>query len=89
MHLGESKVMTTVNADLGEPKHGRDNQGSVSFKVGFDSSLLPHNTLLGGAKNQSVMLTRWLERLFLVGNALDREALCIVAGKLVSHLSLA
>eukprot|EP00210_Caulerpa_lentillifera_P000114 g109.t1 len=32
------------------------------------------------------MLTRWLEKLFFIGNALDREALCVVPGQTVWHL---
>lgn len=71
-----------MNAEIGPPKQGRDHQGSITFKLGFDPNLITDANLFGNAREHSLMLTRWLERLFFMGNALDREALCIVAGKM-------
>lgn len=75
--------MSTVNAELGAPKQGRENQGAITFKVGLDANVAQHSSLVGAVKDQTVMLTRWLEKLFFIGNALDREALCVVSGQTV------
>ena len=82
LRLGKTRVLSMVHREMGPPRQGRDRQGTLTFKLGFDANLLPETSLLGGVRYQTVMLLRWLEKLFFGGNALDREALCIVAGKM-------
>ena len=82
VRLGETKVMAAVSAELVEPFADRPTEGQLLFFVELSPMASPAYEP-GRPSDSAVELVRLLERAFRKAQAVDVEALCIVAGKRV------
>jgi len=82
VHLGESKVCATATAEIIEPFLDRGSEGLLNFFVDFSPMAAPG--FEAGRPNEAANeMMRLLERAFRKSQAIDIEALCVVAGKKV------
>ncbi|GMH40853.1 hypothetical protein BSKO_08757 [Bryopsis sp. KO-2023] len=84
--MGKTRVFTSVHAELGEPSPVQPHQGCLFFDVDF--SPMASLTFKEQRNNESIIIMRMIERLIFFSKALDREALCIIAGQVAWNLKV-
>lgn len=81
--MGNTRIFTTIRTELAEPSPTQPHQGGLFFEVDFSPMASP-GFEAERRSNESIITMRMIERLLYFSKALDREALCIVAGQVVS-----
>lgn len=82
VRLGETKVMAVATAELVEPYADRPTEGQLLFFVEL-SPMASSSFEAGRPSDHAIELMRMLERALRKSQAVDIEALCVVAGKRV------
>jgi exosome complex RNA-binding protein Rrp42 (RNase PH superfamily) len=82
VHLGSTRVMTVVTAELEAPYPDRPNEGSFKFSVEFSPMASPAFEP-GKPGEDAIELGRIIERSLRQSHAIDPEALCVLAGRKV------
>jgi len=78
--LGNTRVLTTITAELSEPRPARPNEGTL--KVSVDLSPMACCKWEGNRQTEdSVEISRVLERSIKEAKCLDLESLCLISGK--------
>lgn len=80
--LGETKVLATATAELVEPFADRPTEGVLHFAVDFSPMASPAFEP-GRPSEAAIELMRLLDRTLRKSQAIDVEALCVIAGKRV------
>ncbi|KAI5479642.1 splicing factor 3B subunit 3 [Pseudohyphozyma bogoriensis] len=80
--LGETRVVVQVSAEIVKPQSDRPYEGFLVISTEI-SPMAAANYEAGRASDEEVLLARSLEKALRRSNAVDREALCIVAGQKV------
>ncbi|WWD20843.1 hypothetical protein CI109_105320 [Kwoniella shandongensis] len=85
--LGKTAVLAQVTATIAKPRDDRPYEGFllINSEIGPMASSVYES---GRASDDEVMITRLLEKSMRRTEAVDREALCIIAGEKVWHLRL-
>ncbi|KAK8850668.1 hypothetical protein IAR55_004588 [Kwoniella newhampshirensis] len=85
--LGKTAVLAQVTATIAKPRDDRPYEGFllINSEIGPMASSVYES---GRASDDEVMITRLLEKSIRRTEAVDREALCIIAGEKVWHLRL-
>lgn len=78
--LGDTRVLAVASAELAAPFPDRPNEGSLAVNVEL-SPLASPAFEPGRPSEVAVELMRGLERTLRDGGAVDREALCVLAGR--------
>lgn len=87
VELGGSRVLSTVNASIANPKPERPSEGLFKLKVQFAKTLAINMDRLEVVDAESE-LSSLLERNLKESNALDLETLCILLGEKVWNLQV-
>ncbi|CAK9780114.1 exosome complex exonuclease rrp45 [Cutaneotrichosporon oleaginosum] len=85
--LGKTAVLAQVAATIVKPRDDKPYEGFLVINSEI-SPMASHVFEAGRASEDEVMITRLLEKSIRRTEAVDREALCIVAGEKVWHLRL-
>ena len=93
VHLGDTVVIASVDASLGPPREERPYEGTLTVTtdmtpmagVEYDAN---GPGAAGEAREREALFDRLLERAVRRTEALDRESLCIIAGKCVWNIVL-
>lgn len=99
LSLGSTTVLAAITATLDTPFSDRQNEGSIRFTVTFSPAASPAFGAPSSSSNLGINtgpeleeyrneLTRLIERGLRDSRAVDREALCVVAGRKVWHLNI-
>ncbi|BGP14064.1 hypothetical protein JCM10213_002359 [Rhodosporidiobolus nylandii] len=80
--LGETRVVAQVSAEVVKPQSDRPYEGFVTLATEI-SPMASGAYEAGRQSEDEVLMTRLLEKAIRRSNAVDREALCIVAGQKV------
>ncbi|KAF5842080.1 ribosomal protein S5 domain 2-type protein [Dunaliella salina] len=80
--LGTTRVMTVISAVLEAPFPDRPNEGSIRFNAEFSPMASPAFEA-GRPSVDAVELARLIERGLRGSGAVDTEALCVLAGRMV------
>jgi exosome complex component RRP45 len=80
VRLGDTKVLAVASAELIEPYADRPTEGMLQLFVELSAMAAPHFEP-GRPSEAAVELMRMLERALRKSQAIDVEALCLVAGK--------
>ncbi|KAG0666682.1 hypothetical protein C6P46_004349 [Rhodotorula mucilaginosa] len=83
--LGQTRVIAQVSAEVVKPLSDRPYEGFVNLTTEI-SPMASAVYEAGRASEDEVLMTRLLEKALRRSNAVDREALCIVAGQKVWSL---
>lgn len=88
VQLGKTKVLARVSAGLTNPRGDRPFEGlmSITSEIGPMAGEAFHGE--GRTTEEEVILTRLMEKAIRRSEAVDREALCVVAGEKVWHIKL-
>lgn len=81
--MGKTRIFTTIQMEIGEPNLSQPHQGGLFFEVDFCPMASPYFEA-ERRNHESVLTLRMIERILFYSKAVDREALCISAGQLVS-----
>ncbi|GAA5969999.1 hypothetical protein JCM11641_000227 [Rhodosporidiobolus odoratus] len=85
--LGQTSVVAQVSAEVVKPQSDRPYEGFVSLSTEI-SPMASAAYEAGRQSDDEVLMTRLLEKAIRRSNAVDREALCIVAGQKVWHIRI-
>ena len=80
--MGTTRVMTAIAASLEAPYPDRPSEGSIRFNVELSPMASPAFEP-GRPGEDAVELARLVERGLRQSNAIDQEALCVLAGRKV------
>ncbi|KAI0290834.1 ribosomal protein S5 domain 2-like protein [Russula brevipes] len=86
--LGKTRVLAQVDAKMVRPEPQRAFEGVISIHCEL-SPMASTEYEPGRQSDEEVVLSRMLDKIFRRSDAIDREALCILAGERVWHLRLA
>ncbi|KAJ8906256.1 hypothetical protein NDN08_002749 [Rhodosorus marinus] len=89
--IGMTRALACVEVEHTLPHPDRPSEGMVNFQVEYSPSANQDRAfefLMGSASDQDPLLTREVERAIRDSRALDTEALCILASKLVWSLKV-
>ena len=78
--LGNTRVLTTITAELSEPRGSRPSEGNLRISVDLSPMASP-NWDGGRLTHETVEISRLLERSIRDAKCLDLESLCLVVGK--------
>lgn len=82
LQQGKTRVLAHVNAELSAPFPNRNTEGFLSFNVEF-SPMASSSFEVGKPAPEAVQLSRLIERSVRDSQAIDTEALCVVAAEWV------
>ncbi|KNC79131.1 hypothetical protein SARC_08458, partial [Sphaeroforma arctica JP610] len=85
LQLANTDILVGVKVDLGEPDHGKPNDGVVHFSVDCSASASPLFEGRGG-EVLSTELKMSLDRLIVKSKAFNTASLCILPKEKVWHL---
>mmetsp|Transcript_2476 Transcript_2476/g.10755 ORF Transcript_2476/g.10755 Transcript_2476/m.10755 type:complete len:366 (+) Transcript_2476:552-1649(+) len=86
-----TRALACVEVEHTQPHPDRPSEGMVNFQVEYSPAANQDRAfefLMGSASDQDPLLTREVERAIRDSRALDTEALCIIANKLVWSLKV-
>ncbi|KAF8317881.1 ribosomal protein S5 domain 2-like protein [Clavulina sp. PMI_390] len=86
--LGKTRVLAAVQATIGRPRPDRPFEGTFTIFSEISPMASPYFEAGGKPSEEEIAITRMLEKVLKRSDAVDREALCIVAGQRVWHLTL-
>ncbi|KAF9505215.1 hypothetical protein BS47DRAFT_564544 [Hydnum rufescens UP504] len=85
--LGKTRVIARVSGTIGRPRPDRPFEGS--FTIHSEISPMASSVYEAGRlSEEEVLITRMLEKVLKRSDAVDREALCILAGQQVWQIKL-
>ncbi|KAG8928804.1 hypothetical protein FRC02_006446 [Tulasnella sp. 418] len=84
---GKTRVLADVSASITRPRSDRPYEGLLTIHSEI-SPMASSVYEVGRASDEEVAITRMLEKVLKRSNAVDREALCILAGQQVWHIRL-
>jgi exosome complex component RRP45 len=84
VHLGDTKALAVVTGEVVAPFLDRPTEGQLLFQVDISAMAEPGGSAWGGRRSAlAVEAARIIERGLRDSQALDTEALCIIAGERV------
>ncbi|GAA5998198.1 hypothetical protein JCM5350_002917 [Sporobolomyces pararoseus] len=83
--LGDTKVIAQVSAEIVKPLPDRPYEGFLSLNTEI-SPMASSAYEAGRSSEEEVLMARLLEKALRRSEAVDREALCLVAGQKVWHI---
>ncbi|KAI0041550.1 ribosomal protein S5 domain 2-like protein [Auriscalpium vulgare] len=86
--LGKTRVLAQVDAKMVRPLPERPFEGIISVHSEISPMASPEYESTGRPSDEEVALSRMLDKVIRRSDAVDREALCILAGQRVWHLRL-
>ncbi|KAH9955666.1 ribosomal protein S5 domain 2-like protein [Russula dissimulans] len=86
--LGKTRVLVQVDTKMVRPEPQRPFEGVITIHCEL-SPMASTEYESGRQSDEEIALARMLDKTFRRSDAIDREALCIVAGERVWHLRLA
>ncbi|KAB5590959.1 Exosome complex exonuclease RRP45 [Ceratobasidium theobromae] len=81
-HMGKTRVLANVSASMARPRPDRPYEGTITIHT----ELSPMASAIyetGRSSEEEVIITRMIEKIIRRSEAVDREALCILAGQQV------
>ncbi|GAA6011673.1 hypothetical protein JCM11491_004728, partial [Sporobolomyces phaffii] len=83
--LGETKVIAQVSAEIVKPQADRPYEGFLTLNTEI-TPMASSSYEAGRSSEEEVLMARLLEKALRRSEAVDREALCLVAGQKVWHV---
>ncbi|TPX34503.1 hypothetical protein SmJEL517_g02862 [Synchytrium microbalum] len=83
VQLGRTRVMANVSGEIIKPNNSSANEGTIRFDTSYAASNGPPIYDTGRPHEESMLLSRSLEKIFKRTRAIDTEGLCIITGEKV------